>query len=1434
MIDEKFKRCLLKMNVTDFSPYDGVEFDAKYDKINDICYISLTIYKLWKYIDYKTLFEGFDKQSYKTSLSFNYRCKISPEMVYNLLKEQFILTTGLSEDKMPAHRVDKNSIIFTFMGKVQFDVFKSVVEMWEGFLDDADLDFEIVGEIDYSENNENQKRLLKLNEAAELIEKTYAPLVDQMYANENSGKRVKGNYVPIKLSDITNDYVGNVSFDAVVFKEEDKISRKNKMIVSLFCYDKTDSIEVMVFENRRNFAREKIEEFAKVGTHIRVRGNVSLSKYTKEVQVIADYISIIEEPFEEERVDEEEEKRVELHLHSQMSAMDGVTNISDYIKLAKKWGHKAIALTDHGDVQAFPEAQEAAKKAGGMKILYGCEMNMVDDELDYIFNPSEEELMKATYVVFDFETTGLSARYDKIIEFGAVKFKDGMIVDTMDLLIDPEMELSKTTTNLTHITTAMVRGQIKIKEAIKIMKNFIKDSILVAHNAIFDVGFMNEAFVNNGYEKITNPVIDTLPLSRYLFPDNKSHNLGSLCRQYEVHYDENVAHRADYDAKVLSDAWQGMLGTLTKNNIHLRHCDLQYLSNDKMLKNLRVKHVNVYAKNAQGLKDLFKLVSMSNVVYYAGGTTKIPRREIQALRKNLIIGSACFNGEIYDTALTRGKDILKEKIAFYDFIEVQPPENYSYLVNIGDVSDMEHIFHIIKDIIEASDEMNKLVCATGDCHYLNPQDKIYRDVYIYAKAVGGGRHPLNPFKRDRMSFENPEQHFRTTKEMLDAFSFLGEEKAKEIVVKNTNIVADMIEEVFPVKDRLYPPHIKDDAKLLVDMVWKNAKSMYGDPLPKIVKERLDAELGGILKYGYTVQYYIASQIVMRTNKLGYMVGSRGSVGSSLVATMSNITEVNALKPHYRCPKCLYSDFSPDETIYRSGFDLPEKNCPHCGTPLIRDGQNIPFATFLGFNAEKVPDIDLNFSAESQSKAHDMTKDLLGEENVYRAGTIETVADKTAYGYVLGYFESQNIDPQTIRNAEKTRIAIGCQNVKRTTGQHPGGIIVIPDDMEVYDFTPIQYPAEDMSASWKTTHFDFHKIHDNVLKLDLLGHVDPTALKMLGDLTGIPAQEVPTTDVDVISLFSSDRALKRHSNYLQEKTGALGLPEFGTPFVRQMLIETQPKTFADLLIISGLSHGTDVWNGNAQDLINSNVCTLQQVIGCRDDIMVGLMNRGIDPSISFKIMEDVRKGKKLKSEYEDLLRENKVPEWYINSCNKIKYLFPKAHAVAYVMMACRVAWYKVYYPLEYYAVYFTTRSKQYDIKVMAEGEQSIINRLEEYKNIKNRGEKLSPKDEEIEKTLNIALEMTERGYNIGMIDINKSLSGKFVVDHENNKIIPPFDVLDNLGSSAADTVVAARDERPFLSIEDLLKRTKLSQTNVDVMRKLGVLDELDESNQMTLF
>ena len=951
---------------------------------------------------------------------------------------------------------------------------------------------------------------------------------------------------------------------------------------------------------------------------------------------------------------------------------------------------------------------------------------------------------------------------------------------------------------------------------------------------------MQEALKAAGYPILTNPVIDTLALSRYLFPESRSHRLGSLCRNMEVTYDEDSAHRADYDANVLNTVWQPMLASLTKDNLTMTHEELGNLETPKsLLKHIRPDHITVLVKNKAGLKDLYKLISLGHVEYFAD-VPKVPRREIEKLRSNLIIGSGCLNGEVFNAARYYNEEILMEKMSFYDFIEVQPPENYSWLVNLGDILTQDDLLTLINDIIVAADKLGKMVCATGDVHYCMPEDKIFRDVYISAKGVGGVNHPLMPYARlsgKKGQFENPDQHFRSTDEMLEAFAFLGEEKANEIVVKNTNIIADQIEKLVPLpNDILYTPKIANVNEILTDMCFDNAKKLYGDPLPEYISKRLETELNGIITNGFSVIYYIAHKIVKKANDDGYLVGSRGSVGSSFVATMAGITEVNPLPPHYRCPKCKYLEWTEKtHPNIKSGYDLPNKKCPHCGEELVHDGQNIPFETFLGFSAEKTPDIDLNFPGDYQARAHEYTKELLGVNNVFRAGTIETVADKTAFGFARGYLERAGIDPNSVPKAKIACLAAGCAKIKRTTGQHPGGIVVIPDEYEVYDFTPIQYPADELDASWKTTHFDFRSIHDTVLKLDLLGHVDPMALKMMTDLTGVEVTSIPMNDPKVLSLFSKPDALGLERNYLAQETGAMAIPEFGTNFVRGILESTRPTTFSDLVIISGLSHGTDVWTGNADKLISSGKATLQEVIGCRDDIMTYLISMGLPSSVSFSIMEDVRKGKGLKPEYEEIMLAHKVPKYYIESCNLIKYMFPKGHATAYVMMAIRVGYFKIYYPLEFYATFFTVRSKQYDIATMIKGKDAIIERYEELKfRSRSKNEALSPKEEEILKTLSIAIEMVQRGYKFSNISLEKSDATAFVVDHENKSLIPPFTTLDGLGESAATSVVEARKEREFSSIEDLENRTKLNGTNINQLKELGVLKGLSESDQLSLF
>ena len=1448
MTNEVFKRFLKNINIENDEDFD-MSFDmcewSPFKKNNERVLIMVIRKDVpWNYEQLQTFLSAIKNiKGYQYEIKYNYTVLPTEEDVYHLLTDWYFAHNGIAffED----YEFKKNTIVIKSKG---VSILKEELKNFELLLKTINYEFKlefedkkeeaessIIDEIEemIEEEIDEEEILQTEEEHREEMHNLAEKYVLDNYDTTQTEKKENnfGAYKKITIKNIDTNS-GNVDFDGKAFGVDTRLTKKGILMCTLGIADKSgNAIHVRAFVNGKALSEDKIKSI-KDGMNLRIRGNANYDIKSGETNIIARFIDFL--PPDELRNDEEVDKRVELHLHTKMSTMDGVTNIEDYIALAAHMGHKAIAITDHGVVQAFPSAQKAAEK-NDIKILYGSELYVIDDEVKAIRNACDIELNKATYVVFDFETTGLSAKYDDIIEFGAVKFAQGMVQSSIDLFVDIKRPLPAKITKLTGITDEMLKGQNSLKTAIDKIRAFIGDAILVSHNADFDVGFLNEACRKLNEPIFNNPVVDTLALARYLFPESRNHRLGTLCRNMEVLYDEDEAHRADYDASVTNEVWQAMISVLTKDNAHLTHRDLGKLElKEEHYKHLRPYHIVALAKNEEGLKDLFKIVSLSHIKYFAN-VPKVPRSLLIELRKNLLLGSACFNGEVFDTARTRTKDTLKKVISFYDYIELQPLENYSYLINMGDIENEDQCRTFMKDILEASEEEHKLVVATGDAHYLNPEDKIYRDVFIAAKAIGNVNHPLMPYSRENMDyFENPDQHYRTTKEMLEAFAFLGEDKAKELVVTNTNKIADCIETIKPIKDKLYTPTIENCENLLRDLCYKNAYNTYGNPLPQIVKERLEKELNGIINNGYSVIYYIAHKIIKKANEDGYMVGSRGSVGSSFVATMADITEVNPLPPHYYCLKCKHSEFENILNV-SSGFDLPEKKCPVCGEDMKHDGQNIPFATFLGFNADKVPDIDLNFPGDYQARAHAYTKELLGADNVFKAGTIETVAEKNAYGYAKGYFErigpkiGKHLDKVT--NAEIEYLAKGCTGVKRTTGQHPGGIVVIPSNYEVYDFTPIQYPADDNEAAWKTTHFDFHAIHDNVLKLDLLGHVDPLALKMLGDITGIDIKSIPMNDPDTLALFSSDKILKKSSNILKEETGALGIPEFGTNLGRQMLTATSPKLFSDLLILSGLAHGTGVWAGNAEELIKKGICNLREVIGCRDDIMTYLSAKGVPPLTAFKIMEDVRKGKKVKPEYETLMKENGVPQYYIDSCNKIQYMFPKAHATAYVMMAIRVGWFKVHMPLHFYAVFLSVRSKQFDLETMIKGKDAIVQRIND---IRAKGFESSAKEDDIEKTLTICLEMAERGYKFANIDLYKSDALNFIVDEENKCLIPPFITIDGLGESAAQSVIEERQKGKFLSKEDLLSRTKLSQTHVLKLSELHALDDLAETNQMDLF
>ena len=1199
-----------------------------------------------------------------------------------------------------------------------------------------------------------------------------------------------------------------VTIQGYVFDVEVRELRSKRKILIIKMTDYTSSFIVKKFSNGEK--DEQVFEAIKKGSWLKVRGSVQEDTFMRDLVMNAQDLM---EVTHESRKDyaPEGQKRVELHLHSNMSTMDATNHIGDLVAQAGKWGHKAIAITDHAGAQAFPDAHAAGKKHG-VKILYGIEANIVDDGVPVAYNPSRRELAEDTYVVFDVETTGLSAVYDKIIELAAVKMYKGNVIDTFEAFINPGVPLSQLIINLTGITDNMLKDAPSEAAVIPKFKEFCEDAILVAHNASFDMGFINKAYEHVGLPEAHNPVIDTLELSRFLHPQLKSHRLNTLAKRYNVSLEQH--HRAVFDAETTGHLCWIFLKEAKEDHNILYHDELNNgVGRGDSYKQARPFHATILAKNQAGLKDLFKLISASNVNYFYRNA-RIPRSLLIESRENLLIGSACSSGEIFEAMMQKGKEEATERAKFYDYIEVMPKGIYKPLIDRELVKTEADLEEIIQEIVEIGNELDKPVVATGNTHYLNREDAIYREILLGSLKINQGK-----------QLHLPEAHFRTTDEMLQDFNFLGADVAKQIVVTNPNLLADAIEETTPIKSELYTPNIEGANDEITKLSYDEAKRLYGEELPEIVEKRLEKELKSIIGNGFAVIYLISQKLVLKSNQDGYLVGSRGSVGSSFVATMTGITEVNPLPPHYRCRNCHYSHFIQDGSI-GSGYDLEDKACPECGTNLDKDGQDIPFETFLGFYGDKVPDIDLNFSGEYQAKAHAYTKVLFGEDYVFRAGTIGTVADKTAFGYVKGYERDHG---KNYSSAEIDRLAKGCTGVKRTTGQHPGGIIVIPDYMDVYDFTPIQFPADDQSSEWKTTHFDFHSIHDNVLKLDILGHDDPTMIRMLQDLSGIDPVTIPPNDPEVMKIFSGTEVLGVKPEQIFSKTGTLGVPEFGTRFVRQMLEQTKPNTFAELLQISGLSHGTDVYLGNAEVLIRENDIPLADVIGCRDDIMVYLIYHGLEDGLAFNIMESVRKGKGIPDDWQAEMREKKIPEWYIQSCLKIKYMFPKAHAAAYVLMALRVAYFKVHDPLLYYAAYFSVRAYDFDLVAMSQGKEAIKVQMKE---IMDKGLDASVKEKNLLTVLEIANEMVERGYEFKMVDIYKSDAKDFII--EENSLLAPFRAINGLGENVAKQIVIAREEQPFLSKEDLATRGKVSKTIIEYMDENGVLEGLPDENQLSLF
>lgn len=1255
------------------------------------------------------------------------------------------------------------------------------------------------------------------------------------------GKDIVGD--SIKISDIEGE-IGTVIIRGKVLAVEERETRRGDLyIVSMDVTDFTDTIPCKLFipsgkidEFNKDIIYSKFEAGKDPGLFVKIKGEALIDKYSHDLS-ISSIAGIQKIPdFRVRRMDNAPRKRVELHCHTKMSDMDGVTDASDIIKQAYAWGHSAIAITDHGVVQAFPEAlhtrddlwkaekekriaagEENPDKNDFFKIIYGVEAYVVDDLIQIVTNPKGQSLDEK-YVVFDIETTGFSAEKNKIIEIGAVKVEDGKITDRFSTFVNPEVPIPYRIQQLTHINDDMVLSAPTIETVLPQFIDFCKGAILVAHNAGFDTGFIkvNCDRMNIPYDYT---VVDTLRLSRYLFSDHAKHTLDAVCKILGISFEGH--HRAVNDAEVTAEIFLRFIKMLKDQRIgDLNKLNESTKLNPGALKRMQSFHTILLAKNNIGRINMYTLISESHLKYFYK-EPRIPMSLLMKYREGIIVGSACEAGELYRAILDqKPEEEIARIVNLYDYLEIQPVGNNAFLIESErheDINSIKDIQDINRRIVKLGEQFNKPVVATCDVHFLNPEDEVYRRIIMAGKGFTDAdkQAPL---------------YLHTTEEMLREFEYLGSDKAEEVVITNTNLIADMIEPISPVRPDKCPPVIPDSDKTLTEICYSKAHELYGDTLPPIVEERLQKELNSIISNGFAVMYIIAQKLVWKSVEDGYLVGSRGSVGSSLVAFMAGITEVNSMPPHYRCGKCKYYDFDSDEVkayAGNAGCDMPDKVCPVCGEPLIKDGFDIPFETFLGFKGDKEPDIDLNFSGEYQSKAHKYTEVIFGAGQTFRAGTIGTLADKTAYGYVKNYFEERG-EPK--RHCEINRLVAGCTGIRRSTGQHPGGIVVLPVGQDINSFTPVQHPANDMETDIITTHFDYHSIDHNLLKLDILGHDDPTMIRMLQDLTGIDPTKIPLDDKQVMSLFRSPEALGiRPSDIDGCPVGSLGIPEFGTDFVIQMLLDTKPKCFSDLIRISGLGHGTDVWLNNAQTLILEGTADISTCICCRDDIMLYLIRMGMDPSLSFTTMESVRKGKGLKPEMEEAMKAANVPDWYIWSCKQIKYMFPKAHAAAYVMMAWRIAYCKINYPLAYYAAFFSIRAKAFSYEKMCLGRDHLEDVIRE---IKAKGDDASKAEEDALKDMKIVQEMYARGFEFAPIDIFKAHSRNFsIVD---GKIMPSINSIDGLGEKAADAIMEAAKDGPFISKDDFRQRTKVSKTAIDKMSEMGLLGDLPETNQISLF
>ena len=1244
---------------------------------------------------------------------------------------------------------------------------------------------------------------------------------------ENNGTSIKCGFTNFDIS--SKEYVTGGEFDiknvvpirnlksgmhgvcvlGTVFEiAEKQIKRGSTTIITIGLTDKDSSIylKITVPTEKRD---EELSYFKK-GNSYAIRGTVKTDDFDKEIFIT--YIDVCKINVIK-RMDNASEKRVELHLHTKMSQMDATIDPDEIVKLAKEWGHKAIAITDHGNVQAFPPVMLASEKLG-MKIIYGMEAYFVNDSSKSIYG---EKITKFDdeFCVFDLETTGLSNINDKITEIGAVILKNGEIIDRYNTFVNPERPIPERIVEITGITDDMVKDARKIDEVLPEFLNFVGKRVLVAHNANFDVGFIRRA-CNECDIDFKSTYLDTVALSKFINPELKKHKLDSLATYFNL--GEFNHHRASDDAEMLANVLERMFEKLRKEGIYDTSGINQFMNKNADPLSMPSNHQIILARNKVGLKNLYKLVSDGFLKYYKRHP-RIPKTSLIEHREGLIIGSACEAGELFQAILDNRSDDDIEQIAeFYDYLEIQPICNNRFLIAAGKASNEEDLRNLNRRIVKLGEKLGKPVVATCDAHFLNKEDEITRKILLSGQKFKDADNDTGIY-------------FRTTEEMLEEFSYLGEEKAYEVVVTNTNKIADMIDydEIRPFPKGTFTPNMEGAEDDLKNMCWERAKNMYEfeGKIPDVVSQRLDKELTSIIQNGFAVLYMIAQKLVYYSESLGYLVGSRGSVGSSFVATMAGISEVNPLQPHYRCPNCRYSEFITDGSV-GSGFDLPDKECPHCGTKMAQDGHDIPFETFLGFKGDKSPDIDLNFSGDVQGRVHKYTEDLFGAENVFRAGTISGIAPKTSFGYVAKYMDEHNLN---VNKAELARLVELCTGVKRTTGQHPGGIVVVPKEYEIYDFCPVQHPADDTSSDIVTTHFTFEYLHDTLLKLDELGHDMPTKYKMIEQYTNTSVLDVPMNDPEVYELFLSTKPLGGEGllKDLKCEVGTYGLPEFGTRFVQQMLVDAKPKNFSDLLQISGLSHGTDVWLGNAQDLIKAGTCTISNVVGTRDSIMLYLIYNGLEKGVAFKIMEDVRKGRGLTEQYEQTMRDNNIPDWYIGSCKKIKYMFPKAHAAAYVISAIRLGWYKVHMPMEFYAAYLSVAPGGFESSMVENGKSGILARIDE---IEAKSNEATAKEKETVVALQIAYECLARGIEFLPVNFMKSDATKFLP--ENGKIRMPFSSIAGIGDNASLKIFEARQSGEVYSVEDFQQKTRLSKAVMDLLERNHVFDDMSKSNQLSMF